>query len=915
MAHDRIIIRGGRQHNLKNIDLEIPRNKFVVITGVSGSGKSSLAFDTLFAEGQRRYIEALSTYSRQFIGRLNAPLVDEIDGLSPSIAIEQKGLPHNPRSTVGTLTEIYDYLRLLFARLGTIHCPNCDLPVRQWSVPEILRDLSGFLPAGSRVLILAPLGEVQGKNLPNLMKKLRRDGFARIRTEGGIHELDPPPLLPRRPVHRIELVIDRLVLDDERKRRLVDSLELALKVGKGIVGVATPEGWEKFYSEAPRCLSCGYLAPNLTPSLFSFHHPSGACPVCRGLGYSGAEAEERSNTPADHENIDGDEAESEHPSSDEGLPVCPACGGSRLGKAARSVRLGSLTIDQVSRMSPRGIAEWLRGLDLDEGLKRVSERPEREILSRARNLEELGLPYLTLDRSANTLSGGEAQRVRLAHQIGSTLSGVLYVLDEPSIGLHPRDHRKLLDVLIRLRDGGNSLVVVEHDRETILRSDYIVDMGPGAGDQGGNVVFSGLPEEIGDCPESLTGLYLSGRKEIPVPKRRKRFSNGFLQLTGASGHNLKNVSVSFPYSCMTCVTGVSGSGKSTLVLDTLYRALARKIYNVETYPAPFESLDGADRLRKVVLVDQSAIGKTPRSTPATYTGVFSLVRQLFARVPEARARGYGAARFSFNARGGRCEHCKGEGFQRIEMFFLPDVYVLCPICEGTRYNRETLDILYKGHSIASVLDKTVYEAAAFFENFRAIRHKLDTLIEVGMGYIRLGQPATTLSGGEAQRVKLAAELSRRGQGNALYILDEPTTGLHFEDIQKLLHVLKKLVDQGNTVIIIEHHPDVVKTADYVIDLGPEGGDAGGRIMACGTPEDVSRSKDSHTAVYLRKALKGLRIAEDGGRNEPPPPAPPKLRRGACLMWASGWVERRAGRRAVTHRARNMGQVASDNFWG
>jgi excinuclease ABC subunit A len=861
MANDRIVIRGARQHNLKNIYLEIPRNKFVVITGVSGSGKSSLAFDTLFAEGRRRYLEALSTYARQLIGRSNAPLVDQIEGLSPSIAIEQKGLPHNPRSTVGTLTEIYDYLRLLFARLGTIYCPNCNLPVRQWNVPEILRDLSKFLPMGSRVLLLSPLGDINEKDLPNLLKKLRRDGYARIRTEGKIYELDPPPLLPRRPAHRIEVVIDRLVLDDERRRRLTDSFELALRVGNGIAGAATPEGKEKYYSESPRCASCGYAAPEITPSLFSFHHPAGACPVCKGLGYSGEEGEQQPETtwdpPVDPENVENDNGESQYPPLKEDSPVCPACGGSRLGKAARSVRLGSRTIDQVSGLNASGVAEWLRSLDLDESLRQISERPEREILNRIRNLEELGLPYLTLDRSSNTLSGGEAQRVRLAHQISSTLSGVLYVLDEPSIGLHPRDHQKLLDVLIRLRDAGNSLIVVEHDRETILQSDYIVDMGPGAGDQGGEVVFSGLPKQIGNCPESLTGLYLSGKRQIPVPKRRKRFLNGFLRLTGAIGHNLKNISVEFPYACMTCVTGVSGSGKSTLVLDTLYRALVRKLYNVGARPAAFESLDNADSLRKVVLVDQSAIGRTPRSTPATYTGVFGLIRQLFARVPEARARGYAAARFSFNTKGGRCEHCRGEGFQRIEMFFLPDVYVVCPVCEGTRYNRETLDILYRGHSIASILDKTVYEAAAFFENFRAIRYKLDTLIEVGMGYIRLGQPATTLSGGEAQRIKLAAELSRRGQGSALYILDEPTTGLHFEDIQKLLHVLRKLVDQGNTVIIIEHHPDVVKTADYIIDLGPEGGDAGGRIVASGTPEVVSQSKESHTAPYLRKAMAGL----------------------------------------------------------
>ena len=852
MAHESIYIRGARQNNLKNIDLRIPRNSFVVITGVSGSGKSSLAFDTLFAEGQRRYLEALSTYARQMAGRLNAPLVDEIVGLSPSIAIEQKGLPHNPRSTVGTLTEIYDYLRLLFARLGTIFCPNCDLPVRAWTVPGILADLSESLLPKSRILLLAPLGEIAEKELPNLLRRLRRDGFGRVRADGSVYELDPLPSLPRRPSRLIEIVIDRLVMDEEKRRRLIDSLELALRVGKGTAAIATPEGWEKFYFESARCASCGYTGPELTPALFSFQHPAGMCPVCRGLGFAGADEEQTAPHGSDPIAADTEEAP-EIPGLGSEPPPCPACKGTRLNEAALSVRLGDLSIDRVSAMNPAAAAQWLEALDLDESGRKILERPKKEIVSRLNNLIELGLPYLTLDRSSNTLSGGEAQRVRLAHQLSSSLSGVLYVLDEPSVGLHPRDHRRLLDILLRLRDAGNSLVVVEHDRETILRADHVIDMGPGAGTQGGEVVFSGTPEGIANCSASLTGLYISGKKQIHTPKGRKKGVD-FFRLTGACGHNLKSISADFPYGCMTCVTGVSGSGKSTLVLDTLYRAVARKIYNIETYPAPFSSLDNAERLRKVILVDQSPIGRTPRSIPATYTGVFGLIRQLFSRVPEARARGYSPARFSFNAKGGRCEHCRGEGLQRIEMYFLPDIYVTCQVCQGSRYNPETLDITYRGCSISSILEMTVYEAAAFFGNFRVLRYKLDALIDVGMGYIRLGQPATTLSGGEAQRIKLAAELSRRGQGKALYILDEPTTGLHFEDIDKLLHVLRKLVDQQNTIIIIEHHPDVIKSADYVIDLGPEGGEGGGRIVAAGVPEEVARSKNSYTAPYLREVL-------------------------------------------------------------
>lgn len=855
MAEKFISIRGARQNNLKNIDLEVPRNSFVVITGVSGSGKSSLAFDTLFAEGQRRYLEALSTYARQTAGRLNAPLVDQIDGLSPAIAIEQKGLPNNPRSTVGTLTEINDYLRLIFAKLGTIFCPTCDLPVRAWTVREIIADLASSLPEKSRILVLASLGEVGEKELPNVLRKLRSEGYGRVRANGSVFELDPLPFFPRRPTHFLQIVIDRLVLDEERQRRLIDSLELALKAGNGTVGVATPEGFERSYCESARCASCGYSGPELTPALFSFQHPLGMCPECRGLGYAGEEGLRSCDDDRRPGSGSGEVEDEDGLAALKAAAVvqCHGCGGTRLSDGARSVRVGGQSIDRVLAMNPSVAARWLEKLELDQSRLEILNRPRKEILSRLNNLVELGLPYLTLDRASNTLSGGEAQRVRLAHQVGANLSGVLYVLDEPSVGLHPRDHQRLLGLLMRLKDAGNSLITVEHDRETILQADHVIDMGPGAGTQGGEVVFSGPPDRISGCTASLTGLYISGKKRIEIPEIRKKASDYF-RLTGASGHNLKSISAEFPYGVLTCVTGVSGSGKSTLVLDTLYRALARMLYKVETHPAPFAALENAERFQKVILVDQSPIGRTPRSIPATYTGVFELIRQLFSRVPEARTRGYSPARFSFNAKGGRCEHCRGEGLQRIEMYFLPDIYVTCPVCGGSRYNRQTLDITYKGCSISSVLDMTVYEAAAFFANYRLIRSKLDSLIGVGMGYIRLGQPATTLSGGEAQRVKLASELSRRSQGKALYILDEPTTGLHFEDIAKLLLVLRKLVDQQNTVIVIEHHTDVIKSADYVIDLGPEGGDGGGRIVAAGTPEEVALSKVSHTAPYLREAL-------------------------------------------------------------
>jgi excinuclease ABC subunit A len=860
-----IEIRGARQHNLKNIDLSIPRNSFVVITGVSGSGKSSLAFDTLFAEGQRRYIEALSAHARLFMQRLDAPLVDEIKGLSPSVAIEQKRLPRNPRSTVGTLTEINDFLRLLFARIGQAHCPKCSIPIRSHTISETVNELFNDWAEGTRLLVLAPLDPVREKELPGVIGKLKRDGFARIRLDGRIYELEPLPLVPRRPVYRIEVVVDRLVLDKNKSQRLSDSLELAAALGKGTTAVAPIGDDTRFFSDSLRCVSCGFVMPEPNPGRFSFHHPEGVCSHCKGLGFVGKDTVEKKSRPGRHGRADPErdrlavgevEYELDADYSDEDIEACPRCLGTRLNELARAYRLGGLGIHEAARLCIPDVHNWLTRLDLTPTQQQIAERPMREILSRLQNMQELGLSYLTLDRPTGTLSGGEVQRIRLSHQIGSALSGVLYVLDEPSIGLHPRDHRNLLHILLRLRDAGNSIIVVEHDRETIRQADFVVDMGPGAGVQGGEVVFAGTPDEMMKHPASLTGRYLSGMKSIRIPPRREPFSRGMLTVVNARGHNLKGITARIPLACLTCVTGVSGSGKSTLVLQTLYRALARKLTGSRLVPAPFDRIDNADAIQRIVLIDQAPLGRTPRSTPATHSGLFTLIRQLYSHLPESRARGYGPPRFSYNARGGRCEACAGEGLRRIEMLFLPDVAITCPSCGGRRYNMETLQVLFKGHSIASVLDMTVYEAAAFFDSFPSIRRKLNTLIEVGLGYIRLGQAATTLSGGEAQRVKLAGELSRKGQGKTLYILDEPTTGLHFDDIEKLLHVLQRLVDEDNTIVLIEHHPDVIKTADYLIDLGPEGGDGGGQLVAEGTPEEVARAESSCTGRYLRDVLPG-----------------------------------------------------------
>jgi excinuclease ABC subunit A len=831
MLMEYIVIRGARQHNLKNITVAIPRNRFTVITGVSGSGKSTLAFDTIFAEGQRRYLEALSTRTRQFLQRLDAPKVDVVQGLSPAIAVGQVTLLPNPRSTVGTLTEINDFLRLLYAYLGVFHCPTCRSPVRAHTIPQMVREIKDLWPSGSRLLILGPVGDFGEGELPKMLNKIRRDGFARVRLEDRIYDLDPPPLIPRRSHYPIEVVVDRLIVGPDKEKRLADALELASTIGRGLVGVSSVAGEQKRFSETLMCLSCGIQMPEPAPGLFSFNHPLGACPFCKGLGFP------------DH----GSDAFSS-------ISLCPHCEGTRLNDVARFVHLGDRPIQEVCRIPIAALGRWFQDLPLTAAQRPIAEEPIAEILQRLKSLTELGLGYLTLERSANTLSGGEMQRLRLAQHISTPLSGVLYVLDEPSIGLHPRDHQRLLDILQQLRKQGNTLIVVEHDRETIRQADFVVDMGPGAGLQGGEVIFAGTPAALVRHPTSLTGFYLSGQKSIATPKRRAVFSQGSITVVRASGHNLKAITVSFPLACVTCVTGVSGSGKTTLVMHTLYRTLMNHLHQSQIQPAPCDRLENANAFRKVILVDQAPLGRSSHSTPATYTGAFSAIRALFARLPEARARGYGAKRFSFNIKGGRCESCKGEGVRNIDMFFLPDIALTCSDCEGRRYHRETLQIHFKGHSIADILEMTVTEAFGLFANIPVVAHKLKVLIEVGLGYLHLGQSATTLSGGEAQRVKLALELSRKNPGVSLYILDEPTTGLHFDDIQRLLHVLQRLVDQGHTVIMIEHHPDVIRTADYVVDLGPDGGDQGGYLVAAGTPEEIAAIEGSHTGRFLRKIL-------------------------------------------------------------
>jgi excinuclease ABC subunit A len=940
MAHDWIAIRGARVHNLKNIDVDLPRNKLVVITGLSGSGKSSLAFDTIYAEGQRRYVESLSAYARQFLEQMEKPDVDLIDGLSPAISIEQKTTGSNPRSTVGTVTEIYDYLRLLFANIGVPHCPNCGKEISSQSLERIC-DMVMLYPQDERINVLAPIVRGRKGEFKKELAALRTRGYTKARIDGQFRTLEEDIKLDRRRNHTIEVVVDRLIVRGGIERRLMESVETALNLAEDIVVINSYEGGDRLFSRRLACVDCGLSMPEMTPRAFSFNSPHGACPDCQGLGSmvdfdparvvpdeskslaEGAiapwsrgdrklvrdqlQALSRdygidlnvpfSRLPRKHREVllfgasaggaavkaarfeglipnlrrrfeEGSWSEQEDLEPFRSLRPCPTCGGHRLKTQSLSVKVKGRTMADYVNLPIAEALGVFEGLQLTDREAIIAERILKEIQERLRFLYDVGVGYLTLGRSAATLSGGEGQRIRLATQIGANLTGVLYVLDEPSIGLHQRDNRKLLGTLARLRDLGNTVIVVEHDEETIRVADYVVDLGPGAGDLGGHVIFQGTPRHLidqssGSDPASLTGAYLTGTRSIPTPKARRPALKGELLIRGARENNLKSIDVSLPLGLFIAVTGVSGSGKSTLVNDILYRSLARTLYKAADDPGAHDRIEGVELIDKVIEIDQSPIGRTPRSNPATYTGLFTFIRDLFAMMPDARQRGFKAGRFSFNVKGGRCEACQGDGVIAIEMHFLPDVYVTCEQCKGRRYNRETLEIKYRGKSIADVLDLTVDQALPLLENFPAIANKLRTLQDVGLGYIELGQSATTLSGGEAQRVKLAKELSKRGTGRTLYILDEPTTGLHFEDTRKLLDVLTKLVDQGNTIVVIEHNLDVVKSADYVIDLGPEGGAGGGRVVAAGTPEEVAQIPQSATGRFLADLLSGGAVAAAG----------------------------------------------------
>ena len=935
-----IRIRGANEHNLKNLDIDIPRDKFVVLTGLSGSGKSSLAFDTIYAEGQRRYMESLSSYARQFLGQMEKPNVESIDGLSPAISIDQKSTNRNPRSTVGTVTEIYDYFRLLYARIGIPHCPKCGKEIKKQSVDQMVDQIMA-MPERTKIQLLAPVVKGRKGEHVKVLEQAKKSGFVRVRIDGNLYELSEEIKLEKNIKHTIEIVVDRLVVKEGIERRLADSIETVLNLSDGLLVVDVIGGETLTLSSSYACPDCGISMEEIEPRSFSFNNPFGACPECFGLGYK-MEFDEDLMIPDKSLSIaegaitvmgwqsctdpssftyallkalskeygfdltipyeqlspeirdilihgtngrevkvyyKGQRGEGVYDVAFEGLiknverryretgseimrqeyetfmriTPCKACGGQRLKKTSLAVTVGEKNIAEVTSMSVLKLYDFLKELQLTEQQKLIGEQILKEIKARIGFLIDVGLDYLTLARATGSLSGGEAQRIRLATQIGSGLVGVAYILDEPSIGLHQRDNDKLLATLKRLRDLGNTLIVVEHDEDTMFAADYIVDIGPGAGEHGGKVVAAGTAQEIMACPDSITGAYLSGKLKIPVPETR-RTPMGWLTVRGAAENNLKNIQVDFPLGVMTCVTGVSGSGKSSLVNEILYKTLARKLNRARTIPGKYKEITGLEQLDKVIAIDQSPIGRTPRSNPATYTGVFDQIRDLFASTADAKSKGYKKGRFSFNVKGGRCEACSGDRIIKIEMHFLPDVYVPCEVCQGKRYNRETLDVKYKGKSIFDVLDMTVEEAMTFFENVPSIRRKIETLNDVGLSYIKLGQPSTTLSGGEAQRIKLATELSRRSTGKTIYILDEPTTGLHFADVHKLTEILQRLAEGGNTVVVIEHNLDVIKTADYIIDMGPEGGDRGGTVIAKGTPEKVSEQEISYTGQYLRKYL-------------------------------------------------------------
>ena len=938
---DSIIIKGAKEHNLKDINIEIPRDKLVVITGLSGSGKSSLAFDTLYAEGQRRYVESLSSYARQFLGLMEKPDVESIEGLSPAISIDQKTTSRNPRSTVGTVTEIYDYIRLLYARIGVPYCPNCGKKIEKQTIDQIIDSVMS-LEEGTRIQILAPVVRGKKGEYTKLLQDFQKEGFVRVRVDGEVYELTDDIEIDRKKKHNIELVVDRLVVKEEIRTRLTESVETALKYANNLVVIDIPGDKEILYSQNYACPDCNISIEELTPRMFSFNNPFGACPTCTGIGYLmkmdedlvvpdknktlydgikafGASTMKKGDTMAKmyfesiakHYGVEikdvpikklprwflekilygtGDEAidfeytsyagtrkftspfEGVLPTLDrrynetksQGMrdfyemymseSACQTCHGARLKKESLSVKVGDKNINELTDMSIDKIKDFLNSLQLNNKDKMIADQILKELNKRLQFLLDVGLEYLTLSRSAGSLSGGEAQRIRLATQIGSGLTGVLYILDEPSIGLHQRDNEKLLATLRKLRDLGNTVLVVEHDEDTMYAADQIIDIGPGAGVHGGKVIAQGTAEEIKLVPESITGQYLSGKKQILVPKKRRKSNGKAIEVKGATEHNLKNINVKFPLGQFICVTGVSGSGKSTLVNEILYKTVAKEIYGSNEKPGKCKEIKGLENVDKIINIDQSPIGRTPRSNPATYTGVFDVIRDIFAATQEAKMRGYDKGRFSFNVAGGRCEACSGDGVLKIEMHFLPDIYVPCEVCKGKRYNRETLEVKYKGKTISDVLDMTVEEALKFFENIPKIKSKIQTLYDVGLGYIKLGQPSTTLSGGEAQRVKLATELSKKATGKTLYILDEPTTGLHIADVHKLVDILQRLVDTGNSIIVIEHNLDLIKTADYIIDLGPEGGEKGGQIIAVGTPEQITRNEQSYTGKFLKKYL-------------------------------------------------------------